>query len=391
MSAHTPQTSIHLPLEIQERLQIADYATANSKYHGKGHLRALRQVSRSFCAAASRALFTTCTVYIKDSTNNSLFSDLNVLHQSNLGQYIRTLIIECRPPWDHILTHPDILQQWINLLSTSLPGLVRLRRLEYQTIPNGTLDQENLSRHFANLLVHCLNTTHAPPSLQEIDFQHHSPQFYDGDNDTLYPATAQHIPHPMIARLRHIQLSYTSSASSLFEREPTAIFSLLRHARRLVSVELSGQIDGRNMTAKSCPSLIHPDAPLRSFTLENVSVSAKRLRGLRHFNKTLRHVAFRGVSLTAGTWEDVLSVLGQLEGLVLLEVEMCGYDMTAKTETEAAVVGGLLPSPEIATSRCGDLTALELCVAAVKRHRNMIGYEAIPQVVDPFGRDIIVC
>ncbi|PYH35161.1 uncharacterized protein BO87DRAFT_357397 [Aspergillus neoniger CBS 115656] len=386
MSALTPQTSIHLPLEIQER--IADYATANSKYHGKGHLRTLRQVSRSFCAAASRALFTTCTVYIKDSTNNSPFSDLNILHQSNLGQYIRTLIIECRPPWDNIETNPDTIQQWINLLSISLPRLVRLRRLEYQTIPNGTPDQENLSRHFANLLVHCLEA-YPPPSLQEIDFQHNSPQFYDCDNDILHPATAQHIPHPVIARLRHIQLSYTSSASPLFEREPTAIFSLLRHARRLVSVELSGQMDGRNMTAKSCPSLVHPDAPLRSLTLENVSVSAKRLRGLRHFHKTIRHVAFRGVLLTAGTWEDVLSELGQLEGLVLLEVEMCGYEITAKTETET--VGGLVPSSKIATSRCGDLMALELCVAAVKRHRNMIGYEAIPQVVDPFGRGIIVC
>ncbi|PYH70568.1 uncharacterized protein BO88DRAFT_362345 [Aspergillus vadensis CBS 113365] len=386
MSAHTPQTSIHLPLEIQER--IADYATANSKYHGKGHLRTLRQVSRSFCAAASRALFTTCTVVIKDSPNDSPFSDLNFLYQSNIGQHIRTLIIECRPPWDHILTNPDIIQQWINLLSTSLPRLVRLRRLEYQTIKNSTPDQENLSRHFANLLVHCLEAYH-PPSLQEIDFQHSSPQFYDCDNDTLYPATAQHIPHPVIARLRHIQLSYTSSASSLFEREPTAIFSLLRHARRLVSVELSGQMDGRNMTAKSCPSLVHPDAPLRSFTLENISVSAKRLRGLRHFHKTLRHVAFRGVSLTAGTWEDVLSELGQLEGLVLLEVEMCGYEITAKTETER--VEGLVPSSQIATSRYGDLMALELCVAAIKRHKNMIGYEAIPQVVDPFGRGIIVC
>ncbi|PWY80993.1 hypothetical protein BO83DRAFT_353926 [Aspergillus eucalypticola CBS 122712] len=379
MSAHTPQTSIQLPLEIQER--IVDYATANSKHHGKGHLRTLRQVSRSFCAAASRALFTTCTVYIKDSTNDSPFSDLNVLHQSNIGQYIRTLIIECRPPWDHILTNPDIIRQWINVLSTSLPRLVRLRRLEYQTIPNGTPDQENLSRHFANLLIHCLEA-YPPPSLQEIDFQLNSPQFYDCDDDPLHPATAQQIPHPVIARLRHIQLSYTSSTSSLFEREPTAIFSLLRHARRLVSVELIGQIDGRNMTAKSCPSLVHPDAPLRSFTLENVSVSAKRLRGLRHFHKTLRHVAFRGVSLTAGTWEDVLSELGQLEGLVLLEVEMCGYDITAKTET--GTVGGLVLSPKIATSRCVDLTALELCVAAVKRHRNMIGYEAIPQVVDPF-------
>ncbi|GAQ47391.1 hypothetical protein AtubIFM54640_007750 [Aspergillus tubingensis] len=386
MSALTPQTSIHLPLEIQE--SIADYATANSKYHGKGHLRTLRQVSRSFCAAASRALFTNCTVYIEDSTNNSPFSDLNVLHQSNISQYIRTLIIECRPPWDHILTNPDIIQQWINLLSTTLPRLVRLRRLEYQTIKNGTPDQENLSRHFANLLVHCLEA-YPPPFLQEIDFQHNSPQFYDCDNDTLYPATAQHIPHPVIARLRHIQLSYYSSASSLFEREPTAIFSLLRHARRLVSVELSGQMDGRNMTAKSCPSLVHPDAPLRSFTLENVSVSAKRLRGLRHFHKTLRHVAFRGVSLTAGTWEDVLSELGQLEGLVLLEVEMCGYEITAKMETER--VGGLVPSSKIATSRCGDLTALELCVAAVKGHRSRIEYEAIPPVVDPFGRGVIVC
>ncbi|GLA77025.1 hypothetical protein AtubIFM55763_008905 [Aspergillus tubingensis] len=386
MSALTPHPSIHLPLEIQER--IADYATANSKYHGKGHLRTLRQVSRSFCAAASRALFITCTVYIKDSTNNSPFPDLNVLHQSNISQYIRTLIIECRPPWDNILTNPDIIQQWINLLSTSLPHLVRLRRLEYQAIQNGTPDQENLSRHFANLLIHCLDT-YPPPSLQEIDFQHNYPQFYDCDNDTLYPATAQHIPHPVIARLRHIQLSYTSSASSLFEREPTAIFSLLRHARRLVSVELTGQMDGRNMTAKSCPSLVHPDAPLRSFTLENVSVSAKRLRGLRHFHKTLRHVAFRGVSLTAGTWEDVLFELGQLEGLVLLEVEMCGYEITAKMETER--VGGLVPSSKITTSRCGDLTALELCVAAVKEHRNMIGYEAIPRVVDPFGRGIIVC
>lgn len=143
------------------------------------------------------------------------------------------------------------------------------------------------------------------------------------------------------------------------------------------------------MIAKSCPSLVHPDAPLRSFTLENVSVSAKRLRGLRHFHKTLRHVAFRGVSLTAGTWEDVLSELGQLEGLVLLEVEMCGYEITAKMET--GTVGGLVPSSKITTSRCGDLTALELCVAAIKGHRNMIGYEAIPRVVDPFGRGVIVC
>ncbi|GKZ19728.1 hypothetical protein AbraIFM66951_009798 [Aspergillus brasiliensis] len=387
MTAHMPQPSTQLPLEIQER--IVEYATASSKYHGKRHLRTLRQVSRSFCAAASGALFSTCTVFIRDSNNNNNpFADLDMLHHGSIAPYIRTLIIECRPPWDHFLTHPDInLQQWINLLSISLPRLVRLRRLEYQTMNDGTPDQENFSRHLANLLVQCLDVN-PPPSLQEIDFQHHYPQIHDSDDDFLYPATTEYIPRPVMARLRHMQLSYTSSTSSLFEREPTSIFSLLRHAGHLISVEISGQMDGRRMTTKSCRSLVHPDAPLRSFALENVSVSAARLCGLRHFKQTLRHVSFRNVSLTAGTWEDVLCELRKLEELTVLEVEMCGYDPRAKTETNGEA-GSSVPSSKIATSRHEDLWALQKCVAVMQRNRVLTADEAVPKVVDPFGRGVV--
>lgn len=74
-----------------------------------------------------------------------------------------------------------------------------------------------------------------------------------------------------------------------------------------------------------------------------------------------------------------------MEGLVLLEVDMCGYEINGRDGDG----WGLVLSTKVVTARYWDLRALEMCLASIKGNRNMVRGEAVSRAVDPFGRGIV--
>ncbi|OOG00575.1 hypothetical protein ASPCADRAFT_502867 [Aspergillus carbonarius ITEM 5010] len=374
MATQIQQTKrFFLPLEIIQ--EIVGHVTATSKVHNRRRLKTLRLINKFFYYAASRLLFSTCRIYFTEDPNYP-FCDLEYLQQSNIASFVRNLLIICRPPKD-LQSLPNAAQQLQPLLITCLPRLTRLRRLEFQSPVKGTPTQNLLARTLATTLSEGLKTS-PPPSLEELSFEHR--YVHDKSRTALCTNT---IPTSVLARIMHIQIANTSQFSrSFYVRELSPIFDILRYGQHLVSVELSGLED--TVIDGACSFFIHPDAPLRNLKLANVLTSATRLIALRDARNTLRHVAFHGVELTSGTWEEVFRAFSGCDSLVTLEVYGCGYFHRKKDSQWRGKKENLL------TTRAGDINALENSRAMVKKNRaKFCDAHRNNEVEDPFVRELI--
>ncbi|GKZ19729.1 hypothetical protein AbraIFM66951_009799 [Aspergillus brasiliensis] len=407
MAVQPQNPFVHLPLEILE--MIIEYVDID-KYRVKcfrraPYLRDLRQVDRLFCAIASRELFATCTVYINDSKfifpkdhggkrkrkrranhqkKSALpFADFEIFRteNNNVARQVRTLTIKCRGgSWNRDYIEP----YGKTLVRTYLPLFVRLRRLEFHTLESPFGPQVKWdARCLAKPLIEGLEG-YMPPYLDELDFIHPIIRSSPTPEFGFLPS--------VMARLRHFGSALWTYDDHPRGPERTNVFDSLRHGERLISVKIEGQSEDiapweTVHRAPLCPSIVHPDAPLRSFSLHSVTISAFRLAGLRHFRKSLRNVTLKYVKLDIGHWDEVFQALNGLEGLTDLAVWECGYDASAS--------GKMLLSPfgwnyRLISPRDQDHLAMDELVAATKRRRNeAIRGKMFPRAVNSFQRAVV--
>ncbi|GJP97359.1 hypothetical protein CBS76997_1814 [Aspergillus niger] len=392
MAAQPLHRFVYLPYEIRE--MIIEYAaTAGSEFfYYKQHLEELRKVDRLFCAVASRELFATCTVYINDSKlivpkgngrkrkrgrrekmEKALpFTDFEIFRtkNNNVAHNVRKLIIGCRGSWEHLEGIRDKIESYgKDLMRIYFPLLIRLRRLEFLSLTIAfDILAECESRYLARALLAGLKD-YMPPRLDDIYVRHYNVHSSRTPSVDLLPS--------IMARLRHFKSNLFAHKHWLGP-ERSKIFHLLGHGERLISVEIHGQTESifskkKLPLAPLCPSLVHPDAPLRSFSLCLSTISASRLAGLRHFRKSLRYVGLKVVKLDRGLWDEVFQALSEIEGLTLLGILACGYDSKGSGKDFAHSSGSC--GSELYSTRIEDQQALENCFAATKRNRLAIGDE----------------
>lgn len=208
-----------------------------------------------------------------------------------------------------------------------------------------------------------------PPRLDDIYVRHYNV------HSSRTPSVD--FPPSVMARLRHFRSNFFSDKHWLGP-EHSNVFHLLGHGECLISVEIDGQTESilskkELPLAPLCPSLVHPDAPLRSFRLYMSTISASRLAGLRHFRKSLRYVSLRLVNLDRGLWDEVFQALSELEGLTILEIIYCGYDSNGLGKDFRPGSGSC--DSALYSTRIEDQQALENCIAATERNRLAIGDE----------------
>ncbi|CAK96648.1 hypothetical protein CBS115989_2118 [Aspergillus niger] len=392
MAAQPLHRFVYLPYEIRE--MIIEYAaTAGSEFfYYKQHLEELRKVDRLFCAVASRELFATCTVYINDSKlivpkgngrkrkrgrrekmEKALpFTDFEIFRtkNNNVAHNVRKLIIGCRGSWEHLEGIRDKIESYgKDLMRIYFPLLIRLRRLEFLSLTIAfDILAECESRYLARALLAGLKD-YMPPRLDDIYVRHYNVHSSRTPSVDLLPS--------IMARLRHFKSNLFAHKHWLGP-EHSNVFHLLGHGECLISVEIDGQTESilskkELSLAPLCPSLVHPDAPLRSFRLYMSTISASRLAGLRHFRKSLRYVGLKVVKLDRGLWDEVFQALSEIEGLTLLGILACGYDSKGSGKDFAHSSGSC--GSELYSTRIEDQQALENCFAATKRNRLAIGDE----------------
>ncbi|OJJ73369.1 hypothetical protein ASPBRDRAFT_174024 [Aspergillus brasiliensis CBS 101740] len=386
MAVQPQNPFLYLPLEIREM-----------------HLRNLRQVDRSFCAVVSREMFATCTVNINDSTIISPkdhgkkrkrggkqklkaipFADFEIFRakNNNIARNVRTLTIRCYGgPWDRLVGMRNYIKPYGKaLMRICFAQFVRLRHLEIRTM-NKYFDAEIEwdARCLTKSLIEGLKD-YMPPDLDEIGFLHQTIHSSPTPRVDLAPS--------IMARLRNFKSTFFTDKHWLGPQQ-TNVFGLLRHGKRLIFVKIEGQYE--NITPRDalrpaplCPSIVHPDAPLRSFSLYMVTISASRLAGLRHFRNSLRYVSLRCVKLSTGCWDEVFQALSEMEGLTVLNLVYCGYDVNGSGKM---FISHSDEDHRIRSTRAQDHLAMKECIAATDRNYEAIGEEMAPWVVDPFTKD----